>query len=84
MVEASRSGDLVALYRAMRDRLTQTLAECTSARDMPALSRAILNVGAEIERLERLQEDAALQAEADAAEDAVLDTDEVRALAREL
>lgn len=84
MIQASEDGDLVTLYCQMRNRLVQTVAECTSARDLPALSRAILNVGAEIERLERLQEDAELQAAADAAEDAVLDTDEVRALAREL
>jgi len=81
MIQASEDGDLVTLYQQMRNRLVQTVAECTSARDLPALSRAILNVGAEIERLQQQAEDAELQAEA--ASD-VLDTDAVRALAREL
>ena len=64
MLEASESGDLIRLYGLMRNRLVEMLSVCESARDAPALSRAILNVGEKIEALQTQAEEARLKAEA--------------------
>ena len=79
MIEASTSGDLIRLYELMRDRLVEMLAVCESARDAPALSRAILNVGKEIDSLRSKQEEARLRAELEGGED-LPTTDEMRAM----
>lgn len=64
MLDASESGDLIRLYELMRNRLVEMLTVCESARDAPSLTRAILNVGKEIDSLQAQADEARLKAEA--------------------
>jgi hypothetical protein len=48
---AAQTGDQLAALTALRDRLAREIDECDSAKDIPALSRQLVDVMARIEAM---------------------------------